>query len=64
MKMKTLKLIALAFVIGGGLNWGLIGFFNYDIVVHLFGFSAKLVMLVYCLTGLSALWLVFDRPRT
>lgn len=62
--MKTLKLIALGLVIVGGLNWGLIGFFNYDIIVRLFGFSTILIAFIYDLIGLSALWLVFDRPRT
>jgi len=64
MKKKTIKLVALALVIIGGLNWGLLGFFNYDLVVQIFGFSARLIMFIYCMIGLSALWLVFDRPRT
>jgi len=64
MKKKTVKLAALTAVIVGGLNWGLLGFFNYDLIVQLFGFSARLIALIYDLIGLGALWLVFDRPRT
>lgn len=46
------------FLIIGGLNWGLIGAFDYDLVDALFGAWTWLVDLVYILVGLSALVLL------
>jgi len=54
--MKPLNLITLIFVIVGGLNWGLVGLFNFDLVATLFGDGSILARLVYILVGLSALW--------
>jgi len=43
----------------GGLNWGLIGLFDYNLVERLLGSWPGLVMLVYILVGLSALYIMF-----
>ncbi len=54
--MSVLSRIALALVIIGGLNWGLIGFFRFDLVATLFGGQdAFLSRVVYGLVGISAL---------
>ncbi|KXH87002.1 DUF378 domain-containing protein [Sporosarcina sp. HYO08] len=54
--MSGLSRIALALVIIGGLNWGLIGFFRFDLVAALFGGQdAFLSRVVYGLVGISAL---------
>ena len=54
--MSVLSRIALALVIIGGLNWGLIGFFQFDLVATLFGGQDTfLSRLVYGLVGISAL---------
>ncbi|MFD0961570.1 DUF378 domain-containing protein [Paenibacillus chungangensis] len=54
--MSMLSRIALALLIIGGINWGLIGFFQFDLVAALFGGqSSFLSRLVYGLVGLSAL---------
>lgn len=54
--MDTLKRIALALVIIGGINWGLIGLFQFDLVAAIFGGqNAALSRVVYSLVGLSAL---------
>lgn len=54
--MSTLYRIALALVIIGGINWGLIGFFQFDLVASLFGGQdAALARVVYGLVGISAL---------
>jgi len=51
-----LSRIALALVIIGGLNWGLIGIFQFDLVASLFGGQdAFLSRVVYGLVGISAL---------
>lgn len=54
--MSVLSRIALALLIIGGLNWGLIGFFQFDLVATLFGGQdALLSRVVYGLVGISAL---------
>ena len=54
--MSTLSRIALALVIIGALNWGLIGFFQFDLVATLFGGQDSLLSrIVYSLVGISGL---------
>lgn len=51
--------IALFLVIVGGLNWGLIGIFKFDLVAWLFGGQgAILSRIIYTLVGISALWCI------
>ena len=51
--------IALTLAIIGGINWGSVGLFRFDIVSWLFGGQADLVSrIIYTLVGLSALWCV------
>jgi uncharacterized membrane protein YuzA (DUF378 family) len=54
--MKTLNWITLLLVIVGGLNWGLVGLFGFDLVATIFGAGSALSRLVYVLVGLSAAW--------
>lgn len=54
--MKTLNLVTLILVIVGGLNWGLIGLFDFDLVAALFGIDSLLSNLVYILVGLAAVY--------
>ena len=54
--METIRRIALALVIIGAINWGLIGFFQFDLVASIFGGQdAALSRLVYALVGISGL---------
>jgi uncharacterized membrane protein YuzA (DUF378 family) len=57
--MKTLTWIALILLIVGGLNWLLVGAFNFDLVAALFGDMSPLSRIVYILVGLSALCILF-----
>ena len=51
--------IALALAIIGGLNWGSIGIFGFDIVAFLFGgANSALSRVVYTLVGLGAIWCI------
>lgn len=51
--------IALALAIIGGLNWGSIGIFGFDIVAFLFGGSTSAMSrVVYTIVGLSAIWCI------
>jgi len=58
-KLSVLDLIALVLVIIGGLNWGLIGFFDFDLVAAIFGDMSLLSRIVYSLVGLSAVYTAF-----
>lgn len=54
--MSLISRIALALLIVGGINWGLIGFFQFDLVASIFGGQdAILSRIVYSLVGISAL---------
>ena len=51
--------IALTLLIIGGLNWGSIGLFQFDLVAWIFGGQTGIVSrIVYVLVGLSAIWCV------
>jgi uncharacterized protein len=54
--MKTLNIIALVLLVVGGLNWGLVGLFNFDLVAALLGEGSLLSRIVYILVGISAVW--------
>ncbi len=51
--------IALFILLIGGINWGLVGIFQFDLIAWAFGGSAELISrILYVLVGLSALWCV------
>ena len=51
--------IALVLSIIGGLNWGLVGIFQFDIVAWIGGGQTGiLARIIYILVGLSAIWCV------
>lgn len=55
--MKTLDGIALGLTIVGGINWLLVGLFEFDLVASIFGGqTALLAKIVYILVGVSALY--------
>ena len=54
--MKSLDLTTLVLLIVGGLNWGLVGAADFDLVAALFGEMSPLSRVVYLLVGLSALY--------
>jgi uncharacterized protein len=53
---NALDWIALILLIIGGLNWGLVGALDIDLVATLFGSGSTLSRVVYILVGVSALW--------
>jgi len=57
--MKFIGLIVCALVVIGGLNWGLIGFFKFDLVAKLFGDMTMTTRVIYDLVGLAALAKLF-----
>ena len=56
--MRALNVITLTLLIVGGLNWGLVGLFDFDLVAAIFGDMSLLSRIVYTLVGISALWQV------
>lgn len=51
--------IALTLLIIGGLNWGSVGLFQFDLVAFACGGSASMISrVIYTLVGLSAIWCV------
>ena len=51
--------IALALVIIGGINWGLIGLFGFDLVGWLFGGQGAIISrIIFTIVGIAALWCI------
>lgn len=58
-KLNPVDWIAIVLVIVGGLNWGLVGLFQFDLVEFLLGSIAVLQRLVYVVVGLAALYMIY-----
>ena len=54
--MKTLDVVFAVLLVVGGLNWGLVGLFGFDLVASLLGPMSSLSRIVYALVGLSAIY--------
>lgn len=63
MHSKVFDYLALTIAIVGAINWGLIGFFDFNLVSFLFGDGTLLSRIVYALVGLSGLYLVSTYGR-
>ena len=57
--MRILTIIAYILVIIGAINWGLVGFFGFDLVASIFGEMGIVARIIYALVGLSGLYLLF-----
>ncbi len=53
---NALDWIALVLMIVGGLNWGLVGLMDLDLVATLFGSGSPVARVIYILVGVAALW--------
>lgn len=62
-KMNALDWVAMVLLIVGGLNWGMVGLFNYDLVAALFGTQTPFSRVVYVLVGLSALYSIYTSSK-
>lgn len=56
--MRVLHAITLALVIIGGINWGLIGLFNYNLVDAIFGTMSLVSRIIYTLVGIAGIWAI------
>lgn len=58
MNNKVFDCIALTIAIIGAVNWGLIGFFSFDLVAFIFGNMSWISRIIYALVGISGLYLL------
>ena len=58
MNSKFWVYVLLTMVIVGAVNWGLIGFFQFDLVAFLFGSMSWLSRIIYALVGIAGLYLI------
>jgi hypothetical protein len=58
MNSKGFDYFVLTLVIIGAINWGLIGFFKFDLVAFLFGDMTWLSRIIYAIIGLSGLYTI------
>lgn len=57
--MSVLDRIALALIVIGGINWGLVCIFRFDLVAWICGGQASVVArIIYTLVGIAALWCI------
>ncbi|MEH6436570.1 DUF378 domain-containing protein [Massilia sp. DD77] len=61
--MSALDYLAMALLIIGGLNWGMVGLFDVDMVATLFGPDSPLTRVVYVLVGVAALYSVYTMAK-
>lgn len=63
MRMNGIDWLAYVLVIIGGLNWGLVGLFDFNLVTELFGVDSALSNIIFILVGLSALYLMYTAVK-
>lgn len=54
--MKALDIVTTVLLLIGALNWGLVGFFGFNLIGSLFGDMSTLTRVIYAVVGLSALY--------
>lgn len=62
-QLNGFDIVALTLVIIGALNWGLVGFFNYDLVRSLFGEGDGITRVIFALVGLAGIYLIYLLTR-
>ena len=63
MKLNAIDWLALVLIVVGGLNWGLVGAFDFNLVDTLFGEGSALSRIVYVLVGLSAVYSLYTASK-
>jgi uncharacterized membrane protein YuzA (DUF378 family) len=61
--VSAVGIVALVLLIVGGLNWALVGLFDFDLVATLFGDMSLITRIVYVVVGLSAIYALTLIPR-
>lgn len=60
MKMNAADNVSMLLVLVGGLNWGLVGFFEQNFVDKIFGIDSTGARIVYDIVGLAAVYLIIS----
>lgn len=58
-KLSVLDWIAFILLVIGGLNWGLVGVFKFDLVKAIFGDMSVVSRIIYILVGVAALYAIY-----
>lgn len=58
--MKILDVIAAILLVIGGLNWGLVGVADFNLVTYIVGDMAVLARIIFVIVGLAALYQIFQ----
>jgi uncharacterized membrane protein YuzA (DUF378 family) len=58
--MKTLDVCAAILLVIGGLNWGLVGIADFNLVTYVLGSMPVLARIVFIIVGLAALYQIFQ----
>ncbi|MEZ4180042.1 MAG: DUF378 domain-containing protein [Candidatus Doudnabacteria bacterium] len=61
--MKALHIVTFLLLFVGGINWGLVGLFDFNLVNLIFGSMTWLENLVYILVGVSAIYFAFTHKK-
>lgn len=59
MKMNAADKLAYVLVLVGGLNWGVVGLFEKDLVGEVFGYGSDAARVVFVVVGLAALYMTY-----
>lgn len=57
--LNAVDWLALILLVVGGINWGLVGILNFDLVAAIFGAMSMLSRIVYSLVGVAAVYFLF-----
>ncbi len=60
--LRTIDVVASVLVIIGALNWGLIGFFEFNLVAAIFGDMTVISRIIYALVGLAGVYEIIAMP--
>jgi uncharacterized protein len=58
-KLHILDYVALILLAVGGINWGLVGAFNFDLVASIFGYMAPVSRIIYSIVGLCGIYSLY-----
>ncbi len=59
-KLSSIGWVSLVLLIIGGLNWGLVGLFEFDLVAAIFGTMSALSRIIYIVVGISAVYMIVE----
>jgi uncharacterized membrane protein YuzA (DUF378 family) len=62
-QQTTFDQLGITLLITGGINWGLIGLFHFDLIAFIFGPLTILTRLAYVLIGLSAVYSLYSNAK-